>query len=308
MAQLRPTDTLRQSSAQAVLPPERRETMAFYQSRQTRRRFLKVASAVGASAAAYALGLVPELAFAGQAETFSTVEVSAGTAARRLRRLLASPGDAANLVAAQRTRGLALQSTSASALDWIHDGTKVGSTLLVPFSSDTGSSTREFLIWRESDGVPAVSVGSYEPAGASAYNMEQRDWDSLAGQPIITHTARVDAQGLSVTDTGTGATRSARWDDAVPAPTTQPQAQLHGTVLEVSANNCGACVNVANLLINTVGCTVVGWLTCLACGASGPLAAFCAIVCGSIIALICWYNQHGLYADAWGICRIIRYC
>ncbi len=78
--------------------------------------------------------------------------------------------------------------------------------------------------------------------------------------------------------------------------------------MEVSANNCGACVNAANILINCVGCTVISWLACLTCAVAGPIGVICAVACGSIIALICWYNSEGLKADAYGICRILSYC
>ena len=37
--------------------------MAFYQSRHSRRRFLKLVTAAGGSVAAYAAGIVPEMAF-----------------------------------------------------------------------------------------------------------------------------------------------------------------------------------------------------------------------------------------------------
>jgi hypothetical protein len=201
-----------------------------------------------------------------------------------------------------------VNAAGATAIDWIHSGKKVGSTLFVPFTSGTASGRHEYLVRRETNGAAALALGSFEQTAPASFDLEAREWDAVAGVVATTETGTIDSVGVSFADHRTGEKRSGRWDDPVPAATALSPSATHGNILDVSANNCGACWQAAYILINTVGCTVIGWFACLSCAVAGPIGAICAIACGSIIALICWYNEHGLRADASGICWWLGFC
>jgi len=70
---------------------------------------------------------------------------------------------------------------------------------------------------------------------------------------------------------------------------------------------CSACLYWCDLLMSVVSCTIFDWLICTSVCASvtGPLAEVCPLLCGLVIAAVCWAGTP-IYCSS--ICAQVGLC
>ncbi len=263
---------------------------------QTRRSFLKWLGAAGAGTAALFAGFVPE-AFAARGPTRTgpqlVVTTQEGASLKKLATQAVSTPDGAALVAHLKGLKFSPVGLPSAARYVLRDRPDLsGYITKVPFVDTMGEMAllvrahTDSAVIRDRHSVALLKGPSDQPSGTDIIEI-------LNGVPTLAEQGSLQGDNVTVTQTLTGLTRTAvlpPMETSAPSKSTEVAGPMAGG----GGGWCPSgnlCPPVYSFLYG-LGCAVTSFVTCLACGATGPGAFVCGAMCAIFWYLVCYLGLH----------------